>query len=69
MVVMSLPLFGVGFDDIRLWKRNLLNKGLGRMVCASTAKFLGAPLRSSQKMNDGKCKWLLLLLSLKTQDR
>ena len=37
------------------------------MVCDATAKSLGASSRSSLKVNDGKCKWLLLLLSQKNR--
>ena len=66
MVMLSLPLLLVlVIFDFR--KEN--SKGPRRIVCAATAKSLGASSRSSQKMSDGKCKWLLLLLSLKTQDR
>ena len=61
----------VAFGDcvyIRLSKKKTA-KGLKRLAIAATAKSPWASSRSSQKLNDGKCKWLLLLLCLKKQDR
>ena len=41
----------------------------GAQGIAATANVPGGPSRSSQKINDGKNKGLLLLLSLKNRDR
>ena len=46
-----------------------IRNGLRRLECDAIDKSPGASLRSSHKMNEGKYKLLLLLLSLKKQDR
>jgi hypothetical protein len=66
MAMMSLPLAIVYIFGFRKKKPA---KGLKRLAIAATAKSPWASSRSSQKLNDGKCKWLLLLLCLKKQDR
>ena len=66
LVVVLMPLVMVrvifGFRKKKL-------KGLGCLAYAATAKSLEASSRSSQKMNGGRYKGVLLLLSLKKQDR
>ncbi len=52
MVMLSLHLVLVLIGDIRLSK----NSERGSGVYAATAKSTGASPRSSQKINDGKCK-------------
>ena len=54
MVMLSLHLVLVLIGDIRLSKK--IGKGLMRLVYGATAKSIGASPRSSQKINDGKCK-------------
>ena len=65
VVMLPLPVvMGLMIFDFR--KKS---KGLRRLEYAATAKSPGISSRSSQKINDGKKKWLLLLLSLKKKDR
>ena len=52
-----------------IWLSKKKRNGLGCLAYTATAKSLEASSRSSQKMNGGKYKGVLLLLSLKKQDR
>jgi len=57
-----------GDDDGDIWLF-FLRKGLGCLAYVATAKPLEASSRKSPKMNGGRYKRVLLLLSLKKQDR
>jgi hypothetical protein len=65
VVVLPLPLVLVRVIFGYLKKRSSIT----RFACAATAKSLGAHSQSSQKINTGKYKDFLLLLSLKKRRR
>ena len=53
-----------GYGDGDIWLSKKKRNGLGCLAYAATAKSLEASSRSSQKMNGGRYKGVLLMLSL-----
>jgi len=58
-----------GDGDGDIWLSKKKRNGLGCLAYAATAKFTEASSQSSQKKKGGRYKGVLLLLSLKKQDR
>jgi hypothetical protein len=58
-----------GYGDGDIWLSKKKRNGLGCLAYAATAKFTEASSQSYQKMKGGRYEGVLLLLSLKKQDR